>query len=508
MPKQRGGEKIVSILAIEDSPTQLEALRFLLEESGYAVIVATNGEEGLVAIKSRAIDLVISDIVMPRMDGYAFCRALRSDASVKDLPVILLTSLADPRDVIQGLESGANNFICKPYDDLALLARIQNVLTNQEIRKASPSEMGISIFFSGQRFFITADRLQILDLLLSTYENAVDRNTQLIHARDELRNLNEGLETRIAERTAALATEVSERRQAQEREHKLNLTLHAIREINQLIAKEKDQSRLVEQACAILVDKRGYVSATVALEGLSGRPGIAASAGIDGIGEGEAFIVPIQYDGVTLGRLEIEPGPDSSIDEDENSFLGEVADDLGLALHLIAIERRNTAYAQIVETHPDAMALIDLNEIYEEVNPAYSRLVTLGRDEIAGKSLTEILGPEFYLKIRPYLERCFKGEQVPFDITWEMPGANIMYIEGLLVACHAEDGAIFSASVTLRDITARRQAEEDIKEQLDELKRWQDLMLDREDHAQELKREVNTLCKRLGEAERYPSQIP
>ena len=197
-------QNLVKILVVEDSPTQLEELRYLLEEAGFSVVAATNGIEALAAVRAQTADVVISDIVMPKMDGYALCKALRGDPALRHLPVILLTSLSDPRDVIKGLESGANNFICKPYDGRALLARVQNVLANQEIRKSATSEMGISIFFAGQRFFITADRLQILDLLLSTYENAVSSNRELTATRDELRILNEQLETRVAERTLAL----------------------------------------------------------------------------------------------------------------------------------------------------------------------------------------------------------------------------------------------------------------------------------------------------------------
>jgi len=221
-------QKAVKILVVEDSPTQLEELRFLLQESGYRVVAATNGQEGLAAAKANAVDLVISDIVMPEMDGYALCQALRADATLQHLPVILLTSLADPWDVIRGLESGANNFICKPYHDRELLARLQNVLANQEIRKCAPSEMGISVYFAGQRFLITADRLQILDLLLSTYENSVNRHDELVRTRDELRVLNEQLEKRVVERTAALTAEVEERRRAQEGLRLANARLEAL----------------------------------------------------------------------------------------------------------------------------------------------------------------------------------------------------------------------------------------------------------------------------------------
>jgi DNA-binding response OmpR family regulator len=201
-------QKKAKILVVEDSATQLEELRFLLEEAGYAVVTAANGQKGLAAARSNAIDLVISDIVMPEMDGYALCKALRADKKLGKLPVMLLTSLADPKDVIHGLESGANNFFCKPYDGRALVARVGTVLANQELRRTATSEMGINIFFAGQRFFITADRLQILDLLLSTYENAMHKNSELGRARDELRSLNERLETMVAQRTTALTTEI------------------------------------------------------------------------------------------------------------------------------------------------------------------------------------------------------------------------------------------------------------------------------------------------------------
>ena len=209
------------ILVVEDSPTQLETLRFLLEEEGFLVVTASDGQKGLATANTTPIDLVISDIVMPEMSGYALCRALRADAAVRDLPVILLTSLTDPRDVIAGLEAGATNFICKPYERSALIARVRSVLASQQLRKANSSEVGISIFFAGQPYFITADRLQILDLLLSTYESAVDHNLELLRVRDELRTLNQQLEARVAQRTTALRAEIEERKRADAEREKL-----------------------------------------------------------------------------------------------------------------------------------------------------------------------------------------------------------------------------------------------------------------------------------------------
>ena len=97
--------------------------------------------------------------------------------------MILVTTLSDPQDVIRGLECRADNFIIKPYDEHYLISRIQFVLLNNEIRKHDQAGMGVEIFFNGQQHFITADRLQILNLLLSTYEAAIQRNQELTRIR-------------------------------------------------------------------------------------------------------------------------------------------------------------------------------------------------------------------------------------------------------------------------------------------------------------------------------------
>jgi PAS domain S-box-containing protein len=433
----------VTILVVEDSPTQLEALRFLLEEAGFAVVAATNGREGLAAAGANRIDVVVSDIVMPEMDGYALCQALRADEALRHIPVILLTSLADPRDVVRGLESGANNFICKPFDAGALLARVRNVLANQEIRKATPSEMGISIFFAGQRFFITADRLQILDLLLSTYENAVTRSAALAQARDELRLLNEQLEARVAERTAELSREAAERQRAQEREAHLNRVLRAIRNVNQLIVRERDRQSLVDQACGLLVETRGYTGAWISLLADDDQAGPVA-----GIGWGEAFapfaqlvrrgpapscwataraaadglaildpsrdcvgcplqgayasrgaiVAALVHDRSPVGFLGIATPAGFVVDDDERALLQEVAGDLAFALHTIAEDERHHETAERFRVSFEASsigkALTSCDGRFLRVNQALATMLGYGVDELQGRPCAELTHPD------------------------------------------------------------------------------------------------------------------
>jgi len=208
-------EEMRDILIVEDSPTQAEKLKYILEQHDYQVSVTKQGQQALAWMEKRKPVLVISDIMMPEMDGYQLCRRIKEDNNFKDVPVILLTSLSDPVDVIKGLECGADNFITKPYDENYLLSRIQYILINRKLYKSDKMQMGIEIFFAGQKYFITSERQQILNLLLSTYETAVQKNLELIRARNELKLLNEHLEEMVEERTTELRAEISERKRAE-----------------------------------------------------------------------------------------------------------------------------------------------------------------------------------------------------------------------------------------------------------------------------------------------------
>ncbi|HZY31246.1 MAG TPA: response regulator, partial [Candidatus Methylomirabilis sp.] len=183
----------IEILIAEDSPTQAEQLKKLLEESGYRVTVAANGKKALAEAKKRKPTLIITDIVMPVMDGYAFCNEVKSDETLKDTPVVLLTGLSSPQDVINGLECNADNFIRKPYDERYLLSRIKQILTNRELRNSQRMQPGVMIYLAGQKHFITSERQQILDLLISTYEQAVHINKELGIREQELAHSNDWL---------------------------------------------------------------------------------------------------------------------------------------------------------------------------------------------------------------------------------------------------------------------------------------------------------------------------
>ncbi len=177
--KRRPAREAVKILIAEDSPTQAEQLRQLLEENDYKVTVAENGKKALAAARTQKPDLVISDIVMPEMDGYTLCKEINLRKELGHVPVILLTSLSTPQDVLMGLQCGADSFIRKPYDEQYILSRIEYMITNKGLRKSEKTQMVLEIYLGGQKHSITSEKQQILDMLIATSEETVLLNEDL-----------------------------------------------------------------------------------------------------------------------------------------------------------------------------------------------------------------------------------------------------------------------------------------------------------------------------------------
>lgn len=186
--EQTGNE----IMVVEDSATQALMVQSLMEENGYRAIVARDGRDAMSLLKERLPDLLISDIMMPEMDGYALCREIKSREQWKHIPVILLTQLSEAEDIVKGLESGADNFVTKPFNPELLISQVEYLLVNSLMRQSPRTEIGIDVFFAGKKHYINSSRMQILDLLFSTYENSLCQKREL---EKKNRELKEALET-------------------------------------------------------------------------------------------------------------------------------------------------------------------------------------------------------------------------------------------------------------------------------------------------------------------------
>lgn len=154
------------VLIVEDSPTQALQAQILLEDVGYQVSLAENGRAGLQNVAQIAPDLIITDVNMPMMDGYEMTRQLKSDPRTEQIPVLMLTSLNQPLDVIRGLEAGADHFVTKPYNEEYLLQRIKDLFDSLEKNRSSKDPRQEFIQHLNQEIVITHSREQVLQALL------------------------------------------------------------------------------------------------------------------------------------------------------------------------------------------------------------------------------------------------------------------------------------------------------------------------------------------------------
>jgi class 3 adenylate cyclase len=120
--------QVPRVLVVDDNAMNVDILRARLTANGYEVVTAGDGEAALDAVRASAPDLILLDVMMPKLDGVEVCRRLRADPSVPFVPIILVTAKADSKDVVAGLDAGADEYLAKPVDQAALVARVKSML--------------------------------------------------------------------------------------------------------------------------------------------------------------------------------------------------------------------------------------------------------------------------------------------------------------------------------------------------------------------------------------------
>src|SRR5262245_58640555 len=115
------------VLVVDDILANVKLLEARLSAEYFEVLTAYHGSEALAQLASRPVDVVLLDVMMPGMDGFEVCRRIKSDPKTMHVPVIMVTALDQPTDKIQGLKAGADDFLTKPVDDIALVTRVKNL---------------------------------------------------------------------------------------------------------------------------------------------------------------------------------------------------------------------------------------------------------------------------------------------------------------------------------------------------------------------------------------------
>lgn len=195
MPQENA---LKSILIVEDSRLQRTVLKNILERAGYQVIEAEDGIEGVKQAKECSPSLILSDINMPRMDGLELCQILKEHPILSSIPVLLVTVLSDPLEVISGLNVGAYGYITKPYSEQFLLEKVKKSILLKAQDFLIEKDNGVAYTFKGQQHLLVASRSQILEFLLSVYGSAIQQNKELSQAQAEQKKLNCELEKKVA----------------------------------------------------------------------------------------------------------------------------------------------------------------------------------------------------------------------------------------------------------------------------------------------------------------------
>ena len=353
----------MNILIVDDKRDNLHLLEILLKGSGYEVVSAANGAEALEKLRAERFDVIISDILMPVMDGFQLCREVRGDKELKGIPFVFYTATyTDGKDEDFALKLGADRYVRKPVEPDELIEIVQGVLKDAERGK-------------------------------------IARKEPLLEEEEVFKLYNQRLVAKLERKMLALEEEMTERKLAEERAVHLNDVLRAIRSVNQLIVKEKDRDRLLKEACKNLVTTPGYYNAWIALVDESGKlvttaeaalgkeflplverlesgrlpncagralsepgvltiedpPSTCVDCPLAGMyAERAGMTCRLESAGSIYGLLTVSVAPGCAADEEERSLFSEVAGDIAFALWSMELARgRNQAEQQLEQTLGD-----------------------------------------------------------------------------------------------------------------------------------------------------------
>jgi DNA-binding response OmpR family regulator len=164
------------ILIVDDNLTNVDILQARLAAHGYDILTASDGEQAVSIARERQPDLMLLDVMMPKMDGIAVCRHLKGDPSLPFMPIILITAKSDSKDVVAGLEAGAEEYLTKPVDQQALVARVKSMLKIKDLHDTTQEQAAQLSEWNRK-----------LEELNRTLEDRVDRQIQQIERLNRLR---------------------------------------------------------------------------------------------------------------------------------------------------------------------------------------------------------------------------------------------------------------------------------------------------------------------------------
>ncbi|MFM8364145.1 MAG: response regulator [Verrucomicrobiota bacterium] len=178
-----------TVLIVEDEPDVVDLLRYHLRRAGFTVLVANSGAQGLETVRSNLPDVVVLDIMLPGMSGLEVCRAIKSDPAIASIPVLMLTAKSDVKDRVKGLETGADDYVVKPFSPKEVVLRVQGLLkrlnsgqtTGDQIEIAGIvlDKSSLTARIDGRRLDLTTTEFRLLTAFLNNPARTLTRDALL-----------------------------------------------------------------------------------------------------------------------------------------------------------------------------------------------------------------------------------------------------------------------------------------------------------------------------------------
>ncbi len=488
----------VEILIVEDSPTEAEQVKHLLEERGFAITLATDGQEALARARRRKPALIICDIVMPAMDGYTLCKKIKSSKSTRDTPVVLVSALPSLQELIKGLECGADNFMRKPYDEKSLLSCISSTLANRVMRKGANTQAGAVVRLADQRHVITSGRQQILDFLISTHEHGVLINGNLSAREKQLAFSHQCLNglTRISETLNRCTSEQEVAAQALRRAlelpnvqagwislqhegeagfriasaHGLPPALQAPGGLEgDCLCRRKLLSGELIRATNILECERLQMATgdtcglryhasvplwignrTVGIMNLAGaEQGLFSDEGLNILhGVGNQI-------GIALERARLYNNLEKQVEERTAALTAEIADRKRAQE---ALREANDTLEAVIQASPMGITILDSDANVKLWNPAAERIFGWRKEEVLGRPLPSI-PPHKSEELRAFRERLLRGDAFSdTEVVRQKKDGSLIDVSLSTAPLRDAKGDISGAMGIMADITERRRA--------------------------------------------------
>ena len=351
----------IKVLVVDDDPQTLQLMSHIVRAQGYEVTTAISGAEALQQVSASRPDVMLLDVMMPEMDGVEVCRRLRANKSYADLPILLLTALAEPGNHADGLLAGADDYIAKPVDPVSLVARIKSVLRRS--RSDQPIRDLLTEIANGAVMTLGAVMAWIL---IADEERGMLRSAAVAGATGDIAPHN------FLRSVKGVPGEV---------------TFPLSKQISPLCDVVLNDRPLIEQLPQVLLEMPG---------------GELLVRGLDSIEAQVVSILPLSLRGKTLGVMLVARRGDAHVNPPDTRLLTSIAIQAAMAIENVRLVRRleqrekeiqrdNTFHQMLINTMGDGLVMLDHTGVISFVNQRLCRMTGYDAAELIGCPFADLI---------------------------------------------------------------------------------------------------------------------